>query len=285
MSEKIKNILARELKGKLNHKEIECLPSGFQRIGDIIIIKIDRRLSGFESAIGNIILNNVPQIRTVCKIMGNISGEKRLPKIKIIAGEKSTETIHKENGCFFSLDVSKIMFSKGNLNERGRLSRKINKNETVVDMFSGIGYFSIPIAKFSRPKKIHSIDINPKSIHYLKKNIKLNKVERIIQPHLGDCREIVKTIGKNADRIIMGYFPNTKEFLDAAFFVLKEEGGVIHFHDKYHENELWNKPIEILEKYAQKNGYKLEKIIEKIKVKSYAPGIYHIVIDAKFVKR
>jgi tRNA wybutosine-synthesizing protein 2 len=285
MLQPIKQLLIENLKDDLTQEHLELLPSSYQKIGDIVIINLDIDLIPFEDEIGKIILKNIPNTRTVCSRTGEITGEERLPQLEVIAGVDNTETIHKENGCLYSLDVAKIMFAKGNLKERGRLTKLVKPNEIIVDLFAGIGYFSIPIAKFARPSKIYAIDINPTSILYLQKNIQLNRVEGKIEVILGDCREVVKKLGRIANRLIMGYLPNTKEFLDSAFTVLKQNGGIIHYHDVFKEENLWDEPLGILKASAEKNGYVLEKLLEKRIVKSYAPKVVHVVIDAKFSKR
>lgn len=282
MLKSIKQLLTESLKDELTQEQLELLPSGYQKIGDIVIVSINPEIAELENMIGKLILKNIPNTRTVCSRTGEIIGEERLPQVKVIAGDENTETIHRENDCLYKLDVSKIMFSKGNLKERHRLQRLVKSNETVVDMFCGIGYFSIGIAKFSKPSKIYAIDINPDSILYLNENIQLNKVKNI-EAILGDCREVVKKLGKTADRVIMGFLPNTSEYLDSAFTVLKEIG-IIHYHDVFKEEDLWDKSIEILKKSAEKNDYVLEEILYKGIVKSYAPRVFHVVIDAKFLK-
>jgi len=116
------------------------------------------------------------------------------------------------------------MFSKGNINERMYLPRLIRNNEIVIDMFAGIGYFSLGIAKFSNAKKIYAIELNPESYEFLVKNIKINNLENKLEPLLGDCKIIVPQLSQKniiADRIIMGVFPAPYNYLDAATTIVK----------------------------------------------------------------
>src|SRR3989344_1600751 len=157
------------LKDKLNDydidkKYLELFPSGYQRIGDIIILNLKPEIKKYEKEIGKAVLEILPDIKTVCNKEGAITGEFREPQIKVIAGDKNTEACHFENGVYFCFDIKKIMFAKGNVKERGRLPAQVKSNEIIVDMFVGIGYFSVPIAKIAKPKKIYAIDLNPISI-------------------------------------------------------------------------------------------------------------------------
>lgn len=281
--EKFRELVKDKLKKKVPEETLELVPSGFQRIGSISILNLPEELHRYSRSIGNTVLKNFPYIKTVCMRTGPVSGELRKPKVKVISGEKTTVTTHRENKCLYRIDISKLMFSKGNLLERARLVQVVQPGETIVDMFSGIGYFSIPIAKFARPAKIFAIDKNPVAMEYLKENIKLNKIEGKITPVFGDCREV--KFGDIGDRIVMGFLPGTSEFLPAAFEAMKPEGGVIHYHDTFKKEELWEKPIHILESAAFKNGYMLERITYKNKVKEYAPNVFHVVLDAEFKGR
>lgn len=278
MMKPFKQFLTDSLEGKLPDDKLDLLPSGYQKVGDIIILNLPKELEKYSKEIGKVVLDGMKP-RTVCARMGPISGEKREPEVKRIAGG-GTETVHTENSCKYSLDVAKVMFAKGNVKERGRIAKMVKPGETVLDMFAGIGYFSIPIAKACPKCKVISIDVNPVSISYLTKNIMLNRIFNI-EMICGDCR---KTKLRNiADRISMGYLPGTDKFLPAAFRALKKKG-VIHFHDVYKDEEIWDKPISVLEKAAKKSGYRLKKILSKVVVKQYAPRRMHIVIDAEFVK-
>lgn len=52
---------------------------------------------------------------------------------------------HKENGVVYSLDVTKCMFSSGNVTERGRMGDLDCSGETIVDLYAGIGYYTLPL--------------------------------------------------------------------------------------------------------------------------------------------
>ncbi|MDK2790822.1 MAG: tRNA wybutosine-synthesizing protein 2 [Methanothermococcus sp.] len=252
----------------------------YQKIGDILIVK--RSLTDDE--IKELVKRT--NCRTIVKYSTHITGDFRTPRVRVIYSSNmgsndnnETETIHKEHGCRFKIDVSKVMWSMGNIEERKRMAHISNPDETVVDMFAGIGYFSIPMAKYSKPKKIYSIEINPNSYHYLCENIKLNKLDNMVAI-LSDNRKVM--MENMADRIIMGYVLKTHKFLDKAFEFLKDKG-VIHYHDTVAEKIMNIRPIEQLRYHGEKNGYKLTDY--KInKIKKYSPGVWHVVVDAEFEK-
>jgi tRNA wybutosine-synthesizing protein 2 len=236
-------------------------------IGDILVIKED--VENPER------LLKTPGVNRIVKL-GRINGFKREPDVDVILGE-GTETIHRENKCFFKLDVSKIMWSKGNTTERKRMSRIVEDGEIVVDMFAGIGYFSIPMAVHSKPNKIYSIEINPVSYGYLHENISLNNVKDVVEPLLGNCRELAPC--EVADRVLMGYIGNTNEYLDVAIDTLKK-GGILHYHESVPDKLKFIRPIERIIKAAKRADRGDVEIINKRIIKPYSPGVYHVVIDA-----
>ena len=243
------------------------LPSSYQLVGDVLLIKLMKiRSLKQKKKIALAIMKLMPYVKTVCEIKG-VGEEFRVPRIRKLAGN-GTINIHKEHGILYKLDVSKIMFSKGNLFERQRLVSKIKK-EIIIDMFAGIGYFSLGLKK---AKKIYAIEKNPVAFRYLKENIKLNKAKNIV-PILGDNRKIARELKGTADRVIMGYFPSTDKFLPSALMMLKKKG-VIHFHNSYSEKELWKKPINQIKKL--KVSY---RVLSKKKVKSVSPRAWHVVMD------
>lgn len=263
------------LKGSLSETELSQVPSGWHVLGDLIIISIPEELDEKKLLIAEALLSMYPKCKSVVRDFG-IEGQFRQPKRELLLGS-GTETIHKEHGCFFKQDVTKVMYSKGNLEERKRMSR-LGNGETVVDMFAGIGYFSIPMAVHARPEKIISIEINPESFAYLKENIKMNHVEDIITPVPGDCFQVAPE--READRVIMGYVGTTHHYLEPAIKALKKSGGVLHYHETVPENLARTRPEERIKKAAESLGKKVE-VLETRKIKKYSPGVLHVVVDAR----
>ena len=271
------------LKEKIPANLLQFLPAHYFLVDRVLILTLHERLNQWEKEIGEALLELFPYIKTVARKVGPFEGAEKKPQMKIIAGEKQTEIIHKENGVYFKFDFTQLEFSKGNKGERMRIAKIVKPNETLVDMFAGIGYFSIPIAVYSQVKKIYAIDINPVAIHYLKENARINKVSHKIVPILGDCREVVNNLQAIADRVIMGYIPFSRKFLATAFKFLKSKG-ILHWHETFHKTELWEGAIDLIKKEAEKNGYRVNSIPYKKRVKSYAPKIYHVVMDVEVEK-
>jgi len=252
----------------------------WKKVGRILII--DKNLENAYSGRLDDLLNE-HNVDTVAKING-IYGKMRKPSVQILAGNRSTETIHKENGCLFKLDISKVMWSKGNTTERMRIANLVQDDEVIVDMFAGIGYFSIPIALHSNPKKIYSIEINHESYFYLNENIALNKINKksnenlgydVIKPVLGNSALITPNI--SADRILMGYVKTTHDFLPPAINSIKS-GGIIHYHETVPEKLRASRPIKRIKRAAKDR--EVEILGNKI-IKKYSPGVVHCVVDVR----
>ena len=252
------------------------LPSKWEKFGDVGVIRLEAALDGHEGNIAKAYAE-VLQLKTVLRDTGGISGEFRLPVTKLLYGD-DTETVHTENGIRYRFDAARIMFSSGNMEERLRMSELECDGDSVVDMFAGIGYFSIPLAVYQKPKKIIACELNPVAFKYLEENVSMNRVSRVIRPVLGDNRELQ---GESiADRIIMGYVKTTHEHLPAAVRLVKS-GGVVHYHETCPNELLPDRPVGRLK--AAVPGGSVE-ILRMKEIKSYAPGISHVVVDARILK-
>ena len=148
---------------KIPEKLLNKIPRSIDFIGDIAIIEIPALLVDYNEFIGEAILAANKSIRTVLAKSGKIEGVYRLRAFEFIAGIKKTDTVHREYGCIYHVDVAETYFSPRLSNEHNRVALLVEEKETVIDLFAGVGPFSIPIAKKQRKTLIYSIDINPKA--------------------------------------------------------------------------------------------------------------------------
>jgi tRNA wybutosine-synthesizing protein 2 len=271
--QEIKNSLSEIIPSNL----IDNLPNKWEKIGDVLIIVIPKELENYKLIISEKYAE-ILDCKSVLQDIGGISGELRVPKVKFIYGDKNTTTVHMENGIRYKFDPQKVMFSSGNMDERIRMSSISNVSETVVDLFAGIGYFTLPIAFYSKPKLIYACEKNRIAYDYLCENVVLNNVVEKVHTLFGDNRIVAP---KNiADRVIMGYIGDTSKFLKTALLCLKNCKGILHFHDKYPEKNVSDSPLKEIQEIADEYD-RSAKLINSKKVKSYAPGIGHFVFDIR----
>lgn len=251
--------------------EILGFSPAYEHIGDIAII--DRQQAQAHRVAQVLLKQN--RIKTVLQAESSVTGEYRTRSVSILAGEKRTRTLYRENKCRYLIDLSRVYFTPRLSTERARIADKIHDGEIVVDMFAGVGPFSILIAKRYPRAHVIAIDKNPDAIRYLKENVKLNKVEniKIIDR---DARDAVKEIS-GADHVIMNLPHSAIEFLDAAFGVLKN-GGIIHFYAIAHENDLFDGILKRIEAVAGLSGLQIVPLDKRI-VRPYAPYQFNICID------
>ncbi len=266
------------LRNRLTSEELSLLPAGFDRVGHVVVISLPSELMHRVSDVAQALLK-LKNVHTVALREGGIAGRHREPRLRLIAGDPLTETVHREGGCRFKLDVARVMFSPGNLYERARLTKLVEPGEVIIDLFAGIGQFSIPIAKHARPSRVYATELNPVAYGYLRENIRLNRVGHVVKPLLGDCSAVAPR--GVADRVVLGILHVTHRYLPLALEVLKPNGGVIHYHESVPSGLRFERPIKRILGVAAGRGV---EILGKRVVKRYAPGVDHVVIDAKVGK-
>ena len=252
----------------------------YEVIGDIALLEdadLDRRKA---SRIADALLRTQPNIKTVLKPLTPVIGEFRVREFEVIAGEPRTETIHREYGCRYKVDLAKAYFTPRLSTELSRILSWVKEGNTVVDMFAGVGPCSILLAKSKKPSKVIAIDKNPEAVRYLKENIALNSVKNI-KAIEGDAREEAKKFAGTADHVIMNLPHNAYEFLDSAVLLTKP-GGIIHYYGITPEDDLFESSIKLIWEAAERAGRHVE-VLEKRIVRSYAPYQYNICIEVRII--
>lgn len=253
------------------------LPSSFDVIGDIAIIELPEGLMEYGKAIGEAILKVHRHIRAVFAKGGKVSGEYRVRELVHLAGEERTETLHRENGIRLRLDVSRVYFSPRLATERMRIFRKSRPGEVVFDMFAGVGPYSILLAK--KAELVFACDINPWAVRYLEENVRLNRANNVV-PILGDVRKVAGRV--EADRVVMNLPKFADRFLREAMLSVRN-GGIVHYYGFGPEEDLFSEHEGKIKAVAGELGFGVE-ILERRKVRPYAPRQFNIAVDFRVLK-
>lgn len=268
----------KEIFGKILPKELsQYIPSSIDFVGDVALVQIPEELEEYSREIGRAVMEIYPRVKTVLSKQGETVGEYRIRMFKIIGGGPSTETVHREHGCVYKLDLMKAFFNPRMSGERLRVALEVRDGENILDMFAGVGPFSILIAKKNPTVKITAVEINPEAYKYLLTNILLNKVEDRVKPILGDIRQVLENITTDFDRIIMDLPFDSLKFLNLALSKLRENGVVHLYHVESGEDSVSKASIKISE-LAERHGYKIEAAYSR-QVLEVAPRKFIIALD------
>ncbi len=275
-------MLKRALEGVLTDQESEELFSAFDQIGDIIVIRIPDSLLSKKKVIGETLLKEVSTAKSVLYQSSDVSGDFRTRSLELLAGEDKTETEYKEFGCRFFVDVEKAFFSPRLSTERERIADVIREGETVINMFGGVGMFSILAAK-NKKCTVYNIDINPVASQLCEKNISINKLAGNVISLNGDASQIVNDqLKEKGDRTLMLLPERSDEFLESAILATKN-GGIIHYYSHIHADKKQDAPKLSEEHYLKVTNVKSEILGSKI-VRAVGPRYYQTVVDVKITK-
>ncbi len=275
-------MLKRALEGILTDQESEELFSAFDQIGDIIVIRIPDSLLSKKKVIGETLLKEVSTAKSVLYQSSDVSGDFRTRSLELLAGEDKTETEYKEFGCRFFVDVEKAFFSPRLSTERERIADVIRDGDTVINMFGGVGMFSILAAK-NKKCTVYNIDINPVASQLCEKNISLNKLVGEVISLNGDAAQIVNDqLKEKGDRTLMLLPERSDEFLESAILATKN-GGIIHYYSHIHADKKQDAPKLSEEHYLKVTNVKSEILGSKI-VRAIGPRYYQTVVDVKIIK-
>jgi len=186
----LKKRLREILSNTFSKETLNFIYNSYDIIGDIAIIRLTNSSEEYGKIIAATIMKVHKNIETVLAQTTSVHGDFRLRELKYVAGENKTTTVHKESGCLFLVDVEKCYFSPRLFHERLRVAKQVKHGEIVVNMFAGVGCFSIMIAVHSAAAKIYSVDINPMAIHCMQENVRLNRVYAKVIPTFGDAKKL-----------------------------------------------------------------------------------------------
>lgn len=193
----------------------------------------------------------------------------------------------RENGIVYGWDITRVMFSSGNVTEKARMANIGCRDEVIVDLFCGIGYYVLPFLVHGGAAFVHACEWNPDSVDALRFNLERNGVAHKCQVYLGDNRETAPKLADVADRVNLGLLPTSIKAWPLAVQVLKPQGGWFHVHDNVavEDREAWEQRLlTSLRQLAAQFGKKWVISCEHVeRVKSYAPKVHHLVADIRCV--
>jgi tRNA (guanine37-N1)-methyltransferase len=270
------------LEDKLPPHLLASLPHAIDFVGDIAIIEIPPELESHKKTVGEAVMKTHRQVRTVLAKSGAVEGVYRLREFEVIAGVGKTETVHREHGCVYHVDLAKAYFSPRLSHEHDRVASMVREGETVVDMFAGVGPFSILIAKKRENVRVYAIDVNPDAVDYLRRNVAVNRVEKKVVPVLGDARQLVRESFMGiADRVIMNLPERAIEYVDMACEAIKPEGGIMHYYEfTSATNPMETAKVRLIEAMKRTNREVKELSLARI-VRATAPFTWQVAVDAE----
>ena len=275
-------MLKKALENILSDIDAKELVSAFDQIGDIIIVRIPDSLISKKKVIGKALLQQVKTAKSVFYQSSPVEGDFRTRNLELIEGERKTETEYKENGCVFIVDVEKAFFSPRLSTERERISNLVNDGDVIINMFGGVGMFSILAAK-KKSCTVYNIDINPVASKLCEENINLNKLKGKVISLNGDATKIIKEkLQDKANRVLMLLPERSDEFLDTAISSLKKHG-IIHYYSHIHAEKKQDAPKLSEEHFLNINKVQGIVLTSRV-VRPVGPRFYQTVVDIEIEK-
>ncbi len=254
------------------------MPAGYQRMGRVLLVRLPEGLRPYFPEIGAAWQREIG-IATVLTQVGPIRGEARRPTVEVIAGGP-TETEVVEHGIRWRFDAARIMFAAGNRTERARAGRRVAAHEQVLDLFAGIGYFTLPAARAHPTVRVRAIEQNPEAYRYLVENARINGVAGQVETILGDNRTADLPVGR-FDRVFLGYLPSALPWVPIALRAARPEGAELHIHTVADVRGGADGVLRELARTVGVGPAALAGRVEIRRVKPYGPGRDHLVLDLR----
>lgn len=273
-------LLKELLAGVLPDAELRLVRAGLDIVGDVCIVQVPRELEGKEQAIAAALLQHVRHVRAVFKPLGPVSGEYRVRPLARLAGEGEAVTQHREHGCVYKVDLERAYFSPRLATERWRVAGLVQAGEVVVNLFGGVGPFSILMAKQQSTCTVYSVDSNPVAAALAAENVRLNRVASRVHVLQGDARLVgAERLRRIATRVLLPLPERAREFWDVALAALREEGGIVHYYTHVRAPR-GSDPVQLAQ--AEVPHSRPRTIQFGRRVREVGPGWFEVVLDVAF---
>ncbi|NXW89852.1 TYW2 protein, partial [Alopecoenas beccarii] len=230
-AQKLRDELQRLL-GESWSEELECdVPHAWQWHGDLVLLSEDSFRAAAWEKLGPVLWETVASALGAQRLArrGRVLPDgMRSPSVTLLLGQDGWVE-HVDNGIRYTFDVTKCMFSPGNITEKLRVASLPCSGEVLVDLYAGIGYFTLPYLVHAGAAFAHTCEWNSHAVEALRRNLVLNGVQDRCRIHHGDSRQL--ELRDVADRVNLGLIPSSEEGWPVACRVLKKDtGGVLHVH-------------------------------------------------------
>lgn len=180
----------------------------------------------------------------------------RSPTARLVLGDDPWVQVV-QNGIKYSYNVNKSMFCAGNNTERMRMGQVSCVNETIVDLYVGIGYFALPFLVHGHARHVYACEWNPDSMEALRRNLQANHVDEDRYTLLLGDNQKTCPVGV-ADRCNLGLIPSSEPSWPIACRALRTEGGRLHVHGVANAKE------ETHEQFSEKVRQRIETIMNDV---------------------
>jgi Predicted methyltransferase len=196
-----------------------------------------------------------------------------------------------EQGIRQSFDLTKVMFSRGNVSEKIRFGKLVQEGDLVLDLYSGIGYYTLPALVHGKARHVYACEWNPHAISFLRYNLEQNGVSSRANVIEGDCRVRLREerlLDLDFDRVSLGLLPSSEGGWKVAIEALrKDPGGWLHIHGNVlvQERDIWamwvcRRLSDIYHELYGRDSKDVWVLCNRIeRVKSFAPKVDHLVAD------
>ncbi|TMW68651.1 hypothetical protein Poli38472_006119 [Pythium oligandrum] len=281
---------------------LSSIPDRYEFVGDVLLVPMDTFLEPEWSSFANdmwkaVCASTTPRLSRVARKAFIDPSEKRQSHVELLFMNPAAMTTHRkhipgwvevrENGITYGWDLTKVMFSSGNVTEKARMAKIGCANEIIVDLFCGIGYYVLPFLVHGGAAFVHACEWNPDSVDALKFNLERNHVADRCRIYEGDNQLNAPGIGAVADRVNLGLLPTSEKAWPLAVQVLKHSGGWMHVHDNVavEDRARWEAHVVAsIRSLGEAYGKHWHVSCEHVeRVKSYAPKVHHLVADIRCV--